>query len=163
MRVVEPVKFVREEDVAAHLARQRAVGFLHLHLDQAVAGLPHQRLAAVAFDMIEQRAAGLHIRNNRRACAALQQILRVDHQQLVAPDHAAFTVDRADPVSVTIESDAEIEILLGDHCAQIGQILLDRGIGMMIGEGTIDLRIQNVMFAGQLLDEFFERRASSAI
>jgi hypothetical protein len=44
--VVEAEPALLEEDVAAHLAAQRRIHFLHLRLDQRVAGLVHHRLAA---------------------------------------------------------------------------------------------------------------------
>ena len=66
-RVVEAVIIVREEDVAAHLAGERRAGLLHLRLDQAVAGLPHQRLAAQLGDPVEQRLARLDVGDDRRA------------------------------------------------------------------------------------------------
>ena len=66
-RVVEAVPAVLEEDVAAHLAGERRAGLLHLRLDQAVAGLPHQRLAAELGDAVEQRLARLDVGDDRRA------------------------------------------------------------------------------------------------
>ncbi len=36
-------------------------------------------------------------------------------QELVAPDHPALAVDRADPVAVAVEGEAEVELLLGDQ------------------------------------------------
>jgi hypothetical protein len=53
--VVEAVPALLEEDVAAHLAGQRRAGFLELGLDQRVAGIPHQRLAALAIHSASQR------------------------------------------------------------------------------------------------------------
>ena len=50
--VVEAIPFVGEEDVAGHFPGQRAAGFGHAGFDQAVAGLPHFRLAAGAGDFI---------------------------------------------------------------------------------------------------------------
>ena len=41
-----------------------------------------------------------------------QHRLGEDGEQLVAPDHPALAVDRADPVAVAVEGDAEIEPLL---------------------------------------------------
>src|SRR5437763_1943048 len=64
-RVVEAVPAVLEEDVAAHLAGERSAGLLHLRLDQAVAGFPHQRLAAELGDAVEQSLARLHVRDDR--------------------------------------------------------------------------------------------------
>ena len=116
-RVVEAVPAVLEEDVAAHLAGERRAGLLHLRLDQGVAGLPHQRLAAELGDAVEQRLARLHVGDDRRAGQLLEHRLGEDHQHLVAPDHAALAVDRADAVAVAVEGDAEVELLVGDERA----------------------------------------------
>ena len=113
MRVVEAVIFMREEDVAGHLARQRRVGFLHLRLDEAVAGLPHHRVAAQFAHAVEQRLAGLHIGDDRRTGQLAQHRLGQDRQELIAPDDAALAVDRADPVAVAVERQPEIELLFG--------------------------------------------------
>ena len=51
----------------------------------------------------------------RRAGLLLQHRLGEDHQQLVAPDHPALAVDRADAVAVAVEGDAEVELLVGDE------------------------------------------------
>ena len=114
-------------------------------------------------NMIEQRAAGLDIGNDRRPLAAREKVFRIDHQQLVAPDHAAFPVDRADPVAIAIESHAEVERLPGDKFAQVGKILFDRGIRVMIGKFAVDLRKEKVVFARQARSELFERGPGGTI
>jgi len=128
-----------------------------------MAGLPHQRLAAACGDMIEQRAAGLHIGDNRRPGVVPEHILGVDHQQLVTPDHAALAIDRADPVAIAIESHSEIELLVRDQRLEVRQIGLDRGIGMMIGEIAIHFGVKQMMGARQARSKFLKRRAGSTI
>ena len=129
LRVVEAVEIVREEDVARHLARQRRAGFLHLGLDQAVPGLPHQRRAAEFGDAVVQRLAGLHVGDDRRAGQFLEHRFGQNGQNLVAPDHAALAVDRADPVAVAVESQSEIELLLRDERLQIARFFSSVGSG----------------------------------
>ena len=133
-RVVKAVPAMLEEDMAAHLAGERRAGLLHLRLDQAVAGLPHQRLAAELGDPVEQRLARLHVGDDGRARLLLEHRLGEDREQLVAPDHAALAVDRANPVAVAVERDSEVELLVGDKPLQVGEVLLDRRIGVVVGE-----------------------------
>ena len=128
-----------------------------------MAGLPHQRIAPAPRHMIEQGAARLYIGDDRGALPVFQSVLRIDHQQLIAPNHPAFTIDRADPVAVAVESHSEIEVLLGDERAQIRQIRLDRRIGMMIGKSAVDIGEKKVVLARQLRGEHFERGSGSAI
>ena len=68
-------------------------------------------------DAVEQDLAGLHVGDDRRAGLLLEHRLGEDQQQLVAPDHAALAVDRADAVAVAVEGDAEVELLVGDQRA----------------------------------------------
>src|SRR3546814_11993372 len=90
----------------------------------------------------------------------LQHRRGIDLQQLVAPDHPALAVDRADAVAVSIESDAEIEALLGDELTQIRHILLLGRIGMVARKMSVDVGKQHVMLAGQARVERFGAGAS---
>ena len=115
-RIVEAVPAVLEEDVAAHLAGQRRAGFLHLRLDEAVAGLPHQRLAAELGNAVEQRLARLHVGDDRRAGLLASRtgsarIISSWSPQITRP----IAVHRADPVSVTVEGNPEVELLALDE------------------------------------------------
>src|SRR3546814_14729375 len=84
----------------------------------------YRSMAAQFGDAVEQRLARLHIGDDRRARPVLQHRGGIDLQKLVAPDYPALAVDRADPIAVSIESDAEIEIPLRDPFLDIGQIRL---------------------------------------
>ena len=87
----------------------------------------------------------------------------IDLQQLVAPDHTALAVDRADAVAVAIESDAEIEASLRDQLAQIGEVRLDRRIGMVVREMAVDGGEQQMMLPGQPRRELFDHGARGAV
>src|SRR3546814_5230992 len=78
--VVIAVIAVGEKDMPAHLARQRTAGFLHLRLDQAVTGLPHERLAAELGDAVEQRLARLHVGDrSEEHTSELQSLMRISY------------------------------------------------------------------------------------
>src|SRR3546814_5773335 len=87
----------------------------------------------------------------------------IDLQQLVAPDHPALAVDRADPVAVSIESDAEIEMSLRDQLFEIGQIRLVGWVGVMVRKMPVDVGEQKVMLAGQARGELFDHRSRGAV
>ena len=93
----------------------------------------------------------------------LQHRLGEDHQQLVAPDHAALAVDRADAVAVAVEGDPEVELLVGDEPLQVGEVLLDRRVGVVVGESAVDLGEDRVMLPGQPLDQHVEDRPRGAV
>src|SRR3546814_1510344 len=93
----------------------------------------------------------------------LQHRRGINLQQLVAPDHPALAIDRADAVAVSIESDTEIEALLGDELPQIRQILLLGRIGMVVRKMAVDVGKQQVMLAGQARGELFDDGARGAV
>jgi hypothetical protein len=104
-------------------------GFLHLGLDEAVAGLPHDGLAAEFGHAVEQRLARLHVGNDRGARDIAQDGLREDRKELVTPDHAALAIHGADAIGVSVERHAEIEALVRNEALQILQIGFDSGSG----------------------------------
>src|SRR3546814_6213095 len=77
--------------------------------------------------------------DHRRARMVLQHRRGINLQQLVAPDHPALAIDRADAVAVSIESDTEIEALLGDEPPHIRDILLPGRIGMVVRKLDVDV------------------------
>ena len=54
-----------------------------------MAGLPHQRPAAVAQDVAGQAAGALHVVDDRRARVALEHVAREQHQLAVGIDDLA--------------------------------------------------------------------------
>src|SRR3954468_9962581 len=59
--IVEAVPAFLEEGVAGHLAGEQRAGLLQLRLDERVAGLPDERLAAMALDPGRKQARALHV------------------------------------------------------------------------------------------------------
>src|SRR5204863_414904 len=88
-RIVEAVPAVLEEDVAAHLACKRCARLLHLRLDKAVPGLPHQGRAAHFGDPVEQLLACFHVGDDGGAGLFLENWTGKDHQPLVQSPAAA--------------------------------------------------------------------------
>ena len=74
-----------------------------------------------------------------------------------------LAVDRADAVGVAVEGDAEVELLVGDELLQVGEVGLDRRVGVVVGEGAVDLGVERVMLARQALDQLLEHRAAGAV
>ena len=149
--------------MAAHLAGDRRVQLAHHRLDVAVARFPHHRPSAERGDAIEQRAARLDVGDDRRAGECTQHRLDQNGQDLVAAQHAALAVDRADPVPVAVEGHAEMELLRRDQRAEVGKVGVVGGIGMMMREIAVDVGEQQVMLTRQQLDELLDRRASGAV
>ena len=79
----------------------------------------------------------------------LQHVGGIDGKQLVAPDDLAVLVDRADPVAVTVEADADIAAMLRHRALQVDQILGHGRIGVVIGEVAVDLVEQQDMLTRQ--------------
>jgi hypothetical protein len=154
---------MREEDVARHFARERRAGFLHLGLDQAVAGLPHHGLppssATRSYSAWLALTSAMIVAPGRTRSTGSAQ----DREQLVAPDDAALPVDRADAIAVAVEGESEIEVLLRDQLLQVREVLFLGRIGMMVGEGAVDLGEERVMLTRQQLDELLDHGTRRAI
>ena len=128
-----------------------------------MAALPHVGYAAQSGDAIKKRLAGLDVADDGAAGQFTQHRLGQQGQQLIAPHHAALAIDRADPVCIAIEGDAEIAALFAHHAFQIGQIGFHRGIGVVIGEAAIHVAEQQMMGAGQQTGQPFHHRAGGAV
>src|SRR3546814_18592128 len=76
---------------------------------------------------------------NRRARLPLQHGFGEDRQKLVAPDHAAFTVDRADAVAVAVKGDSAIQIVFGHSPAQVRKVALLGRVGVVAGKVAVHL------------------------
>ena len=149
-RVVVAVEAVGVEDVAGHLAGERRAALGHLGLDQRMPGLPHDRLPAEARDLVEQRLARLDVGDDRRARMARQHLGREDLHQLVAEHDPALAVDHADPIAIAVEGDADLGAARRrPRPIRSLEVLVDRRIGVMVGEAAVDLGEQQLMPAGQ--------------
>ena len=135
--------------MGAHLAGEGRAGFLHLRLDQRVAGFPHQRLSAQFGNTVEQHLTGFDVGDDRGAGVGLQDVAGQQQHQLIAPENAAFAVDRSDPIAVAVEGDAQIASLAAYGVDQLLQVLGDRRVRMVRREGAVDLRVQQDVFARQ--------------
>ena len=126
-------------------------------------GLPHHGRPAACRHFIEQGTARLHIGNHRRPRCSLEQIAGIDHQKLIAPDHPALPVHRANPVAIAIKSDPEIKALVRHQRLEVSQIGFDRRIGVVVGEIAIHFGIKQMVFARQARGQLFQRRPGGPI
>ena len=161
--VVEAVPVVVEEDVAAHFAGERAVGFGHAGFYQRVAGFPHFGLAAGAGDFVEQDLAGLDVGDDLRAGVVLQHVAGEDNQELVAEHHGAAVIDHADAVGVAVEGDAEVGFLFRDFRDEGFEVFRDGGVGVMVGEFAVDFGKQDGVGSRQVFDQAHQHVAGGAV
>ena len=147
----------------AHLAGQFGLGFAHLGLDQRVPGLPHQRAAAVAQDMLGQAASALHVVHDHGARIALQHIGGKQHQQAVREDVLAGAGDHAKAIAVAVEGDAEVRVQPRHHLHQRLQVVRLAGVGMVVGEGAVDLAEQRGDFGANRLQHARADHAGNAV
>ena len=137
--VVEAVPVVGKEHVAGHFTGERSADFLHLGLDDGVPGGPHHGGAAVRLDVVEKAAGALHVRDDRGAGLAGQQLTGVEGQDFVAEKQAPVGIDDAEAVGVSIQPDAEIGLFFlhaGHERLHVG---LYDGIGVVVGEIAVRL------------------------
>ncbi|MNM38743.1 hypothetical protein D3C81_495070 [compost metagenome] len=161
--IVEAEPAFLEEEVAAHLARQFGVGLAHLRLHQRVPGLPHQRAAAIAQHVIGQLAGALHVVDHHRARIAHQHVGGEQHQQTVGVDDLAFARDHAEAIAITIERNAEIGAEALDRLHQVFQVGRFAGIGVVVGEGAVDIAVQRNDFGADRFQQLRREGTGHAV
>ncbi len=153
-RVVETQILVRETDVPRQLSSDRSARFPHLLLHQRMAGLPHDGLASCRLKHLRQRLRTLDVENQLLPGPfPVQQIQPEQQKQEIAPHHAAMLVHGAQAIGVTVEAYPHLGVgasHLGDH---VSDVLVHRGIGVVIGEGPVRLAIQRRDASAQALEE----------
>ena len=90
-------------------------------------------------------------------------ILCQKRRQQVARDLPPLGVDDADPVTVTIEADTEVCLCRRHFAAQNVQRPGIYRIGVMVGEGAVNLRKQHLVCSLKPADQRFGNRAAGAI
>ena len=145
--------------MAAHLARERRAYFLHLHLDERVAGLPQERRAAVARDPRLQVARRLDVVDHGRAGLAREHVGGEEHELPVRVDDVAVLGDDAEPVAVAVEREAELEPVRLDARDQVAEILGLRGVRVVVGERPVDLAIHFRYLATQAAEQSWRERS----
>src|SRR5437879_8390518 len=108
-----------------------------------MARLPHQRRAAGAVYLVEQRLARLDVGDDGGTRPILQHVARPQDQQLVAPKDAALAIDRADAVAIAVEGDTEVAAAALHFLHQLLEVLRHRRIWMMCGQRAVYLLVQD--------------------
>ena len=108
-----------EKDVGAHFACEWRPRFMHLRLDVAVPGFEDHRLAAHAFDLVDEHLAGFHICNDGRAGLISQDLTCGQNHDLITPENTPLTVDHADAIAVAIKAEADVAVFLGNQRFQL--------------------------------------------
>ena len=89
---------VREEDMAAHLPCKGGAGFLHLCLDERMAGLPHDGLAAVVAYVIVHGLGTFDLGYEGRTRPVAQDVPGEQDHELVAPENGPQLIYDPDAV-----------------------------------------------------------------
>ena len=89
-----------------------------------------------------QLAGALHVVHDHRARVAFQHVGGEQHQQAVGEDDLAFLGHHAQAVAVAIEGQAQVGIEALDRLDQVLEVVRLAGIGMVVGEGAVDLAEQ---------------------
>jgi hypothetical protein len=132
--VVEAEPAVGEEDVAADLAAEQRPLLLHLGLDEAVAGLPHDAAAAPRRDVVVERGRALHLADDGRAGVLGEHGPREEDHELVAPEDVPLLVHGAEPVGVAVVGHAQVGAGLGTFAFRCVEVALHRGVGVVVGK-----------------------------
>src|SRR5947207_8045137 len=114
-------------------------------------GLPHYGLAAVFFDIVEQRLRTLDLGDHRRARPFGQYRAGKEHHQLITPAATARFIQHADPISIAVERESDIGVVGSNGLDQIEQVFCDRWVGMMIRKTGIGVGIETYKFDANTL------------
>ena len=87
---------------------QSGVNFPHFGFNEGVPGDPHQRIAAVRFNVFIHEVRTLHLADNRGAGFADKQLAGEQAQKLVAKQEASVFIHHPKAVGVAVEADAQI-------------------------------------------------------
>jgi hypothetical protein len=105
-----------------------------LGLDERVAGLVHQRLAACGFDGRRQALRALHVEDDVAARHAREHVLREQDHLAVGVDVLAVLGDDAQAVAVAVEGQAELGVGLAQRADQVLQVLGLARVRVVVGE-----------------------------
>ena len=93
----------------------------------------------------------------------LQDVLGHEQHDLIAPEDAALAVDRADPVAVPVEGDAEVAAFGEHQVLELAQVRLDGRVGVMGRKQPVDGLVQQQVPARQALRERGHGLAGGAV
>ncbi|KAG0935060.1 hypothetical protein G6F31_015990 [Rhizopus arrhizus] len=128
-----------------------------------MAGLPHGGAAPRLDDGARHVAAAFHVVDDLGARVAFQHVAGKEHQLAVRPDDLAGFRDHAQAVAVPVEGQAQFAVGFRDALDQVLQVLGLGGVGVVIGEGAVDLAEQFRDLAAQRPEQLGRDRAGDAV
>ena len=141
--VVHPDVLVGETDVPGEFTTDDRSGGMHLLLDERVPGRPHHRDAPRRLEHARQRLRALHVKDQLLArTPAFEHLQAEKEKQDVAPHHRAGFVHHPDAVGIAVEADAQSRSGPANLRRHVHDILVDRGIGVMVREGPVELAVE---------------------
>src|ERR1041384_2337632 len=107
--------------------------------------LPHNRVAAVSSNIVEQSLRAFHFADKSRARTLFENVPGEDDHQLIAPDNSPLLVDNANPIGIAIERNSQVGVVLSNRVDRELQVLGNGWVRMVIWKTAIG-------FAEQLYD-----------
>ena len=139
--------------MAAELTGEQGARFLELGLHVRVAGAPHDGSATVLADHVVQVPRALHVVDDVGSRIAADDVLSEQHEQLVRPDDLAGRCNHAKAVTVAVEGETDIGLLVLHHVDQVPQVLGLCRVRVVIGEVAVDVAVQRHDLAAELLEQ----------
>ena len=128
-----------------------------------MARLPHARRAAEFANPVIEHLAGLNVGDDRCAGHRGQHRHRKYAQDLIAPDDPTCAIDRTQPVAVAVECQSEIELVVDNEPFQVGEVLFLGRVGVVVGEGAVNIRVKCHVNTGQRCSQPFDHGTRRAI
>ena len=132
-------------------AREDRVRIAHLLLDECMSDAAHLRCAAVLCDDLLRRPTTAQVIEDN-ALLSLEDVLCDEDCDHVHRNDVALLVDEAGTISVTIESDAEIERACADLLLQCDERIVFQGVGFVVRECAIE-RIKEFLHLNNAIED----------
>src|SRR5690554_6246576 len=113
-------------------------------------GLPHDRPSAVSFDVVEKSLRAFHFSDKGCSRMSRENVATVKNHQFISPDDPTLVIHYSQTIAVTIESDAELGILILHLSNQVLEKLRDGWVWMVIGEAAVNFAKKRDYVATQL-------------
>ncbi len=128
-----------------------------------MASLPHDPTSASLGNIVIETLRRLDFRNDRTAWLHRQDVTRVDDQQTVTPQHLALLINRSDSVRIPVIPDSHISPMILHRLHEVGEVLKNRRVRMMIGKTSVQIAIEPRHLTPQQLKRLFGNKGSRAV
>src|SRR6185436_4647974 len=147
------VVVVAEVVVAGELAAEDGVLLAQRRLHEGVADALAYGDATVLADVLGDGAAAAQIEEDVAAGVVAEQLAGDERRREVAADRLTLLVDEGGAVGVAVEGDAEVGVVLAHRRLQVVEVLELERVGLVVGEGAVELEVERDDVDAELVED----------